>query len=91
MTELCPQGYTDHEACFAPFRYCPVKGCGRAERVEACGAERELGAKAYTLACIRRPGHDGLHRDPLSNVEWSEDPDARDYEAGYRQSVIDNA
>jgi hypothetical protein len=27
----CPQGRTDYEACFAPFRYCPVKGCGRAE------------------------------------------------------------
>jgi len=27
----CPQGRTDYEECFAPFRYCPVKGCGRAE------------------------------------------------------------
>ena len=24
-------GRTDYEACFAPFRYCPEKGCGRAE------------------------------------------------------------
>lgn len=29
--EPCPQGRTDYEACFAPFRYCPEKGCGRAE------------------------------------------------------------
>lgn len=29
--ERCPQGRTDYEACFAPFRYCPVKGCGRTE------------------------------------------------------------
>lgn len=27
----CPQGRTDYEACFAPFRYCPVKGCGRVQ------------------------------------------------------------
>jgi hypothetical protein len=27
--QLCPRGRTDHEACFAPFRYCPVEGCGR--------------------------------------------------------------
>lgn len=24
-------GRTDYDECFAPFRYCPVKGCGRAE------------------------------------------------------------
>lgn len=29
--EPCPKGNTDYEACFAPFRYCPEKGCGRAE------------------------------------------------------------
>ena len=27
----CPKGRTDYEACFAPFRYCPEKGCGRVE------------------------------------------------------------
>lgn len=28
----CPSGFTEpFEDCFAPFRYCPVKGCGRAE------------------------------------------------------------
>jgi hypothetical protein len=32
--DLCPEGRTDHEACFAPFRYCPVKGCGRTEAQE---------------------------------------------------------
>ena len=31
----CPQGRTDYEACFAPFRYCPVKGCGRMEQTRA--------------------------------------------------------
>lgn len=31
--EPCPQGRTDYEACFAPFRYCPEKGCGRMEPV----------------------------------------------------------
>lgn len=31
MTEPCPQGRTDYDACFAPFRYCPIKGCGRVE------------------------------------------------------------
>lgn len=37
--EPCPQGRTDYEACFAPFRYCPVKGCGRSEAapVPCCG------------------------------------------------------
>lgn len=29
--KTCANGYTDYERCFAPFRYCPVKGCGRAE------------------------------------------------------------
>lgn len=29
--EPCPKGRTDYEACFAPFRYCPEKGCGRTE------------------------------------------------------------
>ncbi len=29
--EPCPKGQTDYEACFAPFRYCPVEGCGRAQ------------------------------------------------------------
>jgi hypothetical protein len=29
--EPCPKGRTDYDECFAPFRYCPVKGCGRAE------------------------------------------------------------
>lgn len=27
----CPQGRTDYDECFAPFRYCPVKGCGHTE------------------------------------------------------------
>lgn len=31
MRRVCPQGRIDYEACFAPFRYCPVKGCGHAE------------------------------------------------------------
>lgn len=30
-TERCPKGHTVPEECFAPFRYCPEKGCGRAE------------------------------------------------------------
>ena len=25
----CLKGRTDYEACFAPFRYCPEKGCGQ--------------------------------------------------------------
>lgn len=29
--EPCPKGHTVYEECFAPFRYCPEKGCGRAE------------------------------------------------------------
>lgn len=32
--ERCPNGFTDYEECFAPFRYCPIKGCGRTEQVE---------------------------------------------------------
>jgi hypothetical protein len=31
MSEPCPEGRYDYEACFTPFRYCPVKGCGRTE------------------------------------------------------------
>jgi len=31
MSEPCPQGRTDYDDCFAPFRYCPTKGCGRVE------------------------------------------------------------
>lgn len=42
---LCPLGHTDYEACFAPFRYCPVKGCGRTEKpfcdVEGCTANTD--------------------------------------------------
>lgn len=36
--QACPLGQTDYTACFAPFRYCPVKGCGRTETpgVTAC-------------------------------------------------------
>lgn len=73
--EPCPQGRTDYEACFAPFRYCPVEGCGRMGPPPTCQKEREMGARAYTLACIRKAGHDGLHRDPLSNVEWATNDD----------------
>lgn len=29
--EPCPMGRTDYDQCFAPFRYCPEKGCGRTE------------------------------------------------------------
>ena len=42
MTDICPQGRTDHKACFAPFRYCPVKGCGRTERATVPKAGTDL-------------------------------------------------
>jgi hypothetical protein len=42
MTEPCPQGRTDYEACFAPFRYCPVKGCGRVEAEHPVEAVQRL-------------------------------------------------
>lgn len=42
----CPQGRTDYEACFAPFRYCPVKGCGRAEPPPAKEPDYEDGFRA---------------------------------------------
>ena len=38
---VCPKGQTDHQACFAPFRYCPVKGCGRTEEPAATPPEVE--------------------------------------------------
>lgn len=27
--QMCPNGRTDFEECYSPFRYCPIKGCGR--------------------------------------------------------------
>lgn len=29
MSQECPLGRTDYEACMSPFRYCPQEGCGR--------------------------------------------------------------
>lgn len=60
----CPQGRTDYEACFAPFRYCPVKGCGRAATpdygdafAEAVAASARLGAAlAQFDAALKRLG-----------------------------------
>ncbi len=36
----CKNGFTDYEKCFAPFRYCPVKGCGRTEAEHPVAAIR---------------------------------------------------
>lgn len=48
----CPQGRTDYEACFAPFRYCPVKGCGRAEGGQQLPTDATpTGGKVWCATC----------------------------------------
>ena len=59
MPSPCPQGRTDYEACFAPFRYCPVKGCGRAE------GDVQLPTEATTEA----PTRDDLIRNLLDMAQ----------------------
>ena len=47
----CPQGRIDYEACFAPFRYCPVEGCGHAQGTSP--GERARRLKETILAAKR--------------------------------------
>ena len=49
--EPCPNGRTDYDSCMAPFRYCPVKGCGRAETVRCA---------VGVLDCTVREDHEHL-------------------------------
>lgn len=46
MSERCLKGRTDYEACFAPFRYCPEMGCGRAEGDKQLPTQQETPAWA---------------------------------------------
>lgn len=71
--EMCPQGRTNYVECFAPFRYCPIKGCGRAEGdkrlpTEATPSDFEAGRRAATadiVAALRRRIE---HHDPNASI-----------------------
>lgn len=61
--ELCPQGRTDYEACFAPFRYCPVEGCGRMEQT------LEPTPEVIQAATDAAPTTEAMWRDVVGRVK----------------------
>lgn len=52
--EPCPKGRTDYEECFAPFHYCPEKGCGRRMPVATAPPTFLDGLRAAREAVLRQ-------------------------------------